>query len=701
MTHRAIDNRLQWMQHQCALQAGERVLYKTPCSFDVHIWELYWPLQVGGHLVVAPDGAERDPRQLAELMAARDIAVVHFVPGMLEAVVSTPAVKRIFDSWRGLRMLVCSGEALSDDLAARAHDVTGCWPLNLYGPTEAAIDVTVWDSAVPSSGADVPLGRPVWNTICTVRDAFLRRVPPGEVGTLYLGGPQLAAGYLQRPELTAAAFRTTTDGERLYDTGDLAVWDTDGLLRYRGRAHGDRQVKIRGQRIELDEVERVIADCPGVHDAICTLSDHTGSPAIVAHILAAADTDITSVQEFAEQRLTVAMRPANWQRYDAFPTTGNGKVDRAALRASATSREIEATPVDAYQDGDVAVSIIIGCFAAVLGTPVSSQDSFFALGGDSLACIRLLTDIDAELGWSPRVAEFMAAPTPFDVAAAYHGRHTENSATAEASATTWLRYPEDEQIAPLVFLPPAGGLCWPYLPLLAHLHQQRPVLAVLAPQVLGAHDDPRQTGSSDALTEWQLEQIRHRIPTGKFHVAGWSSGGSNAQHLAAQHPDEVLSVTLLDSYPAETWQSRTPPTNVERFTALLRMGGIDEHSVDALPRTQEEAIALLLQHQSPLAALGAETVDACVRSILAQEKLTRVHATASYAGPVLHIAADRSRSDALDATHWQEFLAHLDMIEMPGTHVDLVRRARADAVAGAIEAHLCAAESAVAKVPIS
>lgn len=690
VTHRAIDNRLQWMQHHCALRAGEPVLYKTPCSFDVHIWELYWPLQVGAHLCVAPEGAERDPEHLAALLVDHDIAVVHFVPGMLEPLVSTPSVVQTLERGCSLRVLVCSGEALGRGLAERAHAVTGCWPLNLYGPTEAAIDVTVWDSGDDSDGPDVPLGRPVWNTTCTVRDETLRRVPPGEVGTLYLGGPQLAAGYLGRPDLTAAAFRTTDDGQRLYDTGDLALWDADGRLRYRGRRTGDRQVKIRGQRIELGEVEQVIAEHPAVREVICTVAGHGGGTGIVAHVLAGVDTDREQVRQEAEKHLAPAMRPVAWALYDTFPTTANGKVDRNALR---DPRPLSADRSQAPQDlesGDVASAIVSRCFAAVLDVPVGPEESFFAAGGDSLACVRLLAELDAELGWAPRVTEFMAAPTPVEVAAAYRERHSDGGPENPDTAGVWLRRPGDAAGAPLVLLPPAGGLCWPYLPLVAHLQRDRPVLAVVAPQVVGQAPD---VADLDDLAAWQLRQIRKQITAGRFHIAGWSTGGSNAQHLASCFPDDVLSVTLLDAYPAETWQKRPEPGEQERLAALLRMGGVDERTVHEPLRDPRQVQRTLEARNSPLATLGEEVLDACTESIGMNETLTRAHRTAPYAGPVLHIGAEDSRRDDLDATQWRDSTPDLRCQEIPGSHVDLVRRANAADVATAVEAHLERAEA--------
>ena len=274
-THAGIVNRLLWMQDAFGLSPGERVLQKTPSSFDVSVWEFFWPLLVGATLVVAKPDGHRDPRYLASLIQRERISTVHFVPSMLRVFLDEPSAVDCV----GLRRVICSGEALPLDLVERFSLPAELH--NLYGPTEAAVDVTAWP--VEAGGHTVPIGKPVWNTQAYVLDAALRQVPPNVAGELYLAGPQLARGYLARPALTAERFVANpfTPGQRMYRTGDLARWTRDGVLEYLGRV--DDQVKVRGVRIELGEVEAALTRHPAVAQAAATIR----GDALIAYIVAA------------------------------------------------------------------------------------------------------------------------------------------------------------------------------------------------------------------------------------------------------------------------------------------------------------------------------------------------------------------------------------------------------------------------------
>ncbi|WP_153275351.1 amino acid adenylation domain-containing protein [Rhodococcus sp. P1Y] len=274
ISHRAIVNRLSWMATDYRIGAGDRILQKTPSVFDVSVWEFFLPAVVGATLVVAKDGGHKDPDYLADIIDRHRITVLHFVPAMLAAfLTSAPDPHRLTSVRR-----VFSGEALPAPNAAAADRLFAEAELhNLYGPTEAAVDVTA--EPVHAHALDgavtVPIGVPVANTVTRVLDTWLRPVPVGVTGELYLGGIQLADGYLARPDLTATRFiadPTTDSGQRLYRTGDLVRWNTDGHLDYLGRS--DDQVKIRGFRIELDDIRTVLEHHPAVSTAIVTAVDH-------------------------------------------------------------------------------------------------------------------------------------------------------------------------------------------------------------------------------------------------------------------------------------------------------------------------------------------------------------------------------------------------------------------------------------------
>ncbi|MFD1149636.1 amino acid adenylation domain-containing protein [Saccharothrix hoggarensis] len=276
--HGAIVNRLVWMQHQYPIAAGDRVVQKTPCTFDVSVWEFFWPLTVGATLCVARPGGHRDSRYLADLIRAERITVAHFVPSMLDVFLDEPSAA----DCPSLELVVCSGEALSAELRDRFFRGSSARLENLYGPTEAAVDVTYHSCSPDDAEPVVPIGRPVWNTRVHVLDDRMREATEGE---LYLGGAQLALGYLNRPGLTAERFVADPfgpPGARLYRTGDLGRRRPDGAVEYLGRA--DDQVKIRGMRVELGEVESALAAHPAVaRAAVAVHRDGSGSAVPVAY----------------------------------------------------------------------------------------------------------------------------------------------------------------------------------------------------------------------------------------------------------------------------------------------------------------------------------------------------------------------------------------------------------------------------------
>ncbi|MFH8759307.1 amino acid adenylation domain-containing protein [Streptomyces atroolivaceus] len=379
--HRAIVNRLHWMQQEFGLDASDRVLQKTPMGFDVSVWEFFWPVATGATLVMARPGGHRDPDYLARVIAEESITTLHFVPSMLRAYLSGPGTPLPC-----VRRIVCSGEALPGDLVTASAERLGVTPHNLYGPTEAAVDVTS-TRCVP--GQRVTIGKPIANTRTYIVDAALRPVPVGVPGELLLGGVQLARGYLGRPALTAGSFVPDpfggTPGGRLYRTGDLARYLPDGSIDYLGRL--DHQVKIRGQRIEPGEIEAVLHEHPAVATAAVAVHDQrlvaylTGGPGRVA----APDTD--GIRTWLRERLPDAMVPGDWMVLDTLPLTANGKTDRKALPAPDRSRDSRAGEYTAPRTP--AERAIAEELAAALDLDqVGVHDRFFDLGGDSIRAIR-------------------------------------------------------------------------------------------------------------------------------------------------------------------------------------------------------------------------------------------------------------------------------------------------------------------------
>ncbi|MFI2211200.1 amino acid adenylation domain-containing protein [Streptomyces sp. NPDC020141] len=412
VSHHAIVNRLRWTQHAHPLGPDDRVLQKTPSSFDVSVWEFLWPLVTGATLVLARPQGHKDPAHLAALIRDQRITTVHFVPSMLDAFLQEAAAP----DCRTLRRLLCSGEALRRETADHCHRVLGLSPHNLYGPTEAAVDVTSWThrpDAPPA--ATVPIGRPVHNTRVYVLDPALRPVPPGVTGELHLAGPQLARGYLGRPAATAERFVADPFGEpgtRMYRTGDLVRSDAAGVLEFIGRA--DDQVKIRGFRVEPAEAEAALHDAPGAA-RVCVVAreDRPGDVRLAAYAVpgpgaAPGALDLEALRAHAARTLPEHLVPADWTELPALPLTPSGKLDRRALpapgrrpdpagRAPRTPREEQ----------------LCALFADVLGLPATGPDDhFFRLGGHSLLATRLISRIRAELAAELPLRAVFDAPTP-------------------------------------------------------------------------------------------------------------------------------------------------------------------------------------------------------------------------------------------------------------------------------------------------
>ncbi|WP_435173944.1 amino acid adenylation domain-containing protein, partial [Gordonia hongkongensis] len=436
VSHRAVLNRLRWGVDEFGIGPHDSILLKTPFTFDVSVPELLTPALTGARLVIAPDDAHLDPHSMARLIDAEQITTVHFVPSLLAVFIdeirpvrsapdagdirparsapgacdirparSAPGAGDIRDDASSplpsLRHLYCSGEALPPaTLRATRAALPHVRVSNLFGPTEAAVEVAV---ATPDPGADVvPIGRPVWNTQTFVFDARLRPVPAGVTGELYLGGVQLARGYAARPDLTAERFVADPagGGRRLYRTGDLVRRNRAGDLEYLGRR--DFQVKLRGQRIELGEIEAVLSDIDGVRQAVVTVASAPGgSDHLVGYLIGPGgggpdgDEFIARAREAVTASLPVYMRPTLWVPLTEAPLGSTGKLDRKSLPAPRFDPLSEAVHADAApaDDAERTVAAIVASLLGVEDVPVTR--SFFELGGDSIASIRLASMLRA------------------------------------------------------------------------------------------------------------------------------------------------------------------------------------------------------------------------------------------------------------------------------------------------------------------
>jgi amino acid adenylation domain-containing protein len=388
--HRGVANRLLWMQDRFGLGPGDVVLQKTPFSFDVSVWEFFWPLQVGARLVIAEPGGHRDPAYLVQTIVRHGVNTIHFVPSMLRLFLEHPAAA----SCTSLRRVICSGEALARDLQDRFFAVLPDAELhNLYGPTEAAIDVTAWQCRAHDSRRVVPIGAPIANTTIHILNDRLQPVPIGIPGELHIGGVQVAAGYVNQPELTAQRFIPDPFDPpgRLYKTGDLARWLPDGQVDYLGRL--DHQIKLRGQRIELGEIEAVLRQHPDVTEVVVVASEVSpGDQRLVAYFTPSRDASIGLAETLrAKLRSTLPeyMVPSHFVSLAAIPLTPNGKVDKKSLPAPGSEAMTTGTQHVAPRTPTESRIATIWADALEIASP-GIHDDFFDLGGHSLTAAQIV-----------------------------------------------------------------------------------------------------------------------------------------------------------------------------------------------------------------------------------------------------------------------------------------------------------------------
>ncbi|HKH46431.1 MAG TPA: amino acid adenylation domain-containing protein, partial [Thermoanaerobaculia bacterium] len=415
-SHRGIVNRLLWMQEVYRLRADDRVLQKTPFSFDVSVWEFFWPLLAGARLVIARPGGHRDPAYLARLIRDEKITTIHFVPSMLQAFLADEAAEGCRSV---IRRVICSGEALPYATEQQALHRLRAEVWNLYGPTEAAVDVTFSRCAPAERPRPVPIGRPVANTAIYLVDRSLAPVPAGIAGELLIGGAQVARGYLKRPDLTAERFApdpfAAEPGSRLYRTGDLARFRATGEIEYLGRL--DQQVKLRGFRIELGEIEATLAEHASVDAAVAVARADQGEPRLVAYVVpAGAGLDVRELREHLGRRLPQHMVPAVFVELAALPLTPNGKVDRKALPAPEPGLASAEPGVLVSPQGPVEEALA-AVWQELLGIPrIGRWQDFFALGGHSLLATRLVSRLRELFGVELPVREVFESPRLADLA---------------------------------------------------------------------------------------------------------------------------------------------------------------------------------------------------------------------------------------------------------------------------------------------
>ncbi|EKT4069067.1 enterobactin synthase subunit F [Stenotrophomonas maltophilia] len=666
--HRAIVNRLLWMREHYGIRADDRVLQKTPATFDVSVWEFFLPLLCGATLMVAGPDAHRDPTELARLIREHGITTAHFVPSMLDAFLAAPASEGL-----QLRRVFTSGEALDAASRDRFHARVHAELHNLYGPTEAAVDVSYWPASAQDRSRPVPIGFPVWNTRLYVLDARMQPVPVGVAGDLYLGGVQLARGYLGRDDLTTERFLADPflPGERIYRTGDVARWRRDGAVEYLGRS--DHQVKLRGLRIELGEIEAALRELPGMDRVEVLLrQDAPGDARLVAYV-PAAHADAVTLRSHLATRLPDYMVPSAFVGVDHWPVTANGKLDRNAL-PKPPQLEVAGLAPRTPLEQELALM-----FAQALGreAPVAVDADFFSLGGDSLSAVHLLLAIEQRWRCDLGLGALFAQPT----VAALAVRIAEPPALADHALGPVIALAATDAAGPtpLFVLHPAGGIAWNYRTLARALQPARPVYGLQSPAL-----DARQPlpSSIEAMANDYVQRVVALQPKGPVHLLGWSVGGILAQAMAVRLHEigrEVGELVLLDAYPSECWRAEPEPDAIAALRALLAIAG---HDPDAHPEldSRERILAFLRRGGSALGSLPDVVLDGVVRAVTGTNRLIREHIHQPFDGTLVHVRAGRDHQarPQLQSALWRTHARKVQALELPFLHAELTGR---DAVA--------------------
>jgi len=655
--HAAIVNRLSFLQDTYALTGSDRMLIKTPISFDTAVAEIFWPLCAGATAVIARPGGHRDPRYLADTITEHRITAVDFVPSMLELFLDEPAAQKCTT----LTRVTVGGEALTADLVDRFRNTLPHTALhNLYGPTETAVDVLGWTA----DRGPVALGTPGWNVAAYVLDDHLAPVPDHTPGELYLAGAQLAHGYHNQPGLTAHRFTANpfVPGTRMYRTGDLARWRTTPtgtpVLDYLGRT--DDQIKLRGVRIEPSDVEAILAAHPAVGSARVVVR---GGRLVAYYLADGDDPGADALRAHASAALPSHMVPSAFVTLDAFPLTPSGKLDRGALPDAAPLAAGRPPTTERHRR-------LCALFGDILGTPVGSIDAdFFELGGHSLLLVRLASALRREfpgLADALSVATLMVAPTVAAVDAVLSG---ESDGSADSFAPI-LPLRVQGTAAPLFCLPPASGLGWPYAALKHVLPSDVPLYALQSPLFSGGTlPDDLAT-----LVSGYADSIDTVSPTGPLRLFGWSFGGVVAL-LAAQElrrrGRRVDFVGMLDSYPDVTAAGRAFDRRAVLASVLGEMG-FPVQPEDRL--TVEQAIELVRAHGDVITVLDDHHIAMAIENYLAAERFTEDVDYGRYDGDVFFVdaAAEVGRRGTASPM-WRRYVTgELRVLSVPFRHTDLM-----------------------------
>ncbi|BAH50284.1 amino acid adenylation domain-containing protein [Rhodococcus opacus] len=636
--HLGIADLLSLQSDVIGMDHSTRALHFSSISFDLAFWQIMWGVLSGGTLVVATD-ADRIPGEpLARVINEHDVNFVGVPPSFAAAFPPEHPIPDGVD-------LMLGAEKLTPQLIERY--APGRRLFNAYGPTECTVNATL-ALVEPGHEGPVPIGVVDPGKHAYVLDHALRPVPPGVSGELYLAGDSVTRGYRNQSPKTAERFIAdpfADPGSRMYRTSDVVWWGRDGQIYFTGRA--DSQVKVRGFRIELNEIEAVLSGDPDVeHIVVVVREDRPGDQRLVAYATSVPGgrIDPDQLHRRAASRLPDYMIPAAFIAVDEFPTLPNGKLDQSSLPVPHLSLQVsERGPRTAREE------VLCQLFAEALGIErVGIDDSFFDLGGHSLMAAGLMSAISSRLSVTATVASLFAAPTVAQLA-----DRLDDDSDADALAVL-LPFRTEGSKPPVFCFHPAGGISWGYSGLLRHIDPDYPLYGVQASNLSTSKRPPETL--EDMAAEY-IEHMRTVQPTGPYHLLGWSLGGVVAHAIAGalqNQGEELGMLVMLDSFPSDAWASM--PTEQDALAALLYMVGYDPEPLIADGLTRQQVIDILRGEGSALAGINEHTPAAMIDNFANAVRLESEPSQIVVDSDMLFFTAARNPATAATYDLWRPYL---------------------------------------------
>jgi amino acid adenylation domain-containing protein len=685
VAHRGVCNLIAAQVEAFAVRGESRVLQFASGGFDAAVSEVFTALATGARLCLLSRETLLSGAGLVELQREQKVTVATLPPSVL-AVLSP-------EEWPTLETLVSAGERCSAEVAARWSK--GRRFVNAYGPTEATVCATLYEHDGARAG-EPPIGRPISNTRVYLLDEWLNIVPVGVTGELHIGGVGLARGYLRRPGLTAERFIPdpfgTRPGARLYKTGDLARYLPDGNIRFLGRRDG--QLKIRGFRVEPGEIEATLEEHAAVSEAaVLAREDRPGDPRLVAYVVAKPRAALAGeeLRLFSRQRLPEHMVPSSFVLLDELPLTPNGKLDRAALPAPQGAHAD--TPGVCVAPRDLPESQLAVIWEELLHVEADVRDNFFELGGHSLLAMRLLARIEQVTGKRLDVAALFRAPTIEALAVLLR---REECATARSPV---IALQPHGSLRPVFFVHPAGGSVFSYYSLARRMGSERPFYGL---EARGPDGEPKPGRQIELTAADYVEAVQAVEPEGPYLLGGWSTGGVMAFEMARQlqaRGAEVALVVLLDSV-APGGGGRGVGDDAALVAGFAASLGVPADCLAAAPEQllsagTEEQLEWVLGQARAAQLLSPDVSLAQLRRSF-DLYLSGVKAAENYRPPaspipvlLLRAAHAGEGEETGSASDWSRFsTGKLDVREVPGDHLTMMREPHVSALAGILREHL-------------